>query len=145
VGCFNSSIGQGHISGLLDWLCKTTIKRKFRISRKRKLLFPHLFCQKSLFHFRFHFRQKNSVSVSVPQISIFISIFSFCFRFSAEKSESFRSTFIPSCRLVQDLNRLGHKNNNCTDKAFFVMTNIRHNQIDQNKVTLPSNIKDYLC
>jgi hypothetical protein len=47
-----------------------------------------------LFHFRFHFRQKNSVSV--PQIFVFVSIFSFRFRFSAEKSESFHSTFIPS-------------------------------------------------
>jgi hypothetical protein len=38
VGCFDSSIWQGHISSLLDWLCKTTIKWKFRISP-----FPHLF------------------------------------------------------------------------------------------------------
>jgi hypothetical protein len=98
VGCFDSSIWQGQISCLLDWLCKTTIKRKFRISQKRKLPLPHLFRRKSLFHFRFHFRQKNSVFISVPQISVFVSIFSFRFCFSAEKSESFRSTFIPTCQ-----------------------------------------------
>jgi hypothetical protein len=95
VGCFNSSIWQGNILDLLDWPYKTTIKRKFCISRKRKLPFPHLFRRKTPFRFRFHFRQKNSVSISVPQISIFVFIFSFHFRFSAEKSESFRSTFIP--------------------------------------------------
>jgi hypothetical protein len=94
VSCFDSSIWQGHILDLLDLSCKTTIKRKFSISRKRKLPFPHLFRRKTSFHFCFHFRQKNSVSVSVPQISVFI--FSFCFRFSAKKSESFRSTFIPT-------------------------------------------------
>jgi hypothetical protein len=54
-----------------------------------------MFRRKSLFHFRFHFRQNNFVSVSVPQISVFASIFSFRFHFSAEKSKSFRSTFIP--------------------------------------------------
>jgi hypothetical protein len=95
VGYFDSSIWQGHILDLLDWPCKTITKRKFHISRKRKLLFPHLFRQKTPFYFRFHFRQKNSVSISVSQISIFVFIFSFRFRFSAEKSESFRSTFIP--------------------------------------------------
>jgi hypothetical protein len=95
VGCFDSSIWQDHILDLLDWTCKTTIKRKFRISRKRKLPFPHLFRRKTPFRFRFHFRQKNSVSISVPQISVFGFIFSFRFRFSAKKSESFRSTFIP--------------------------------------------------
>jgi hypothetical protein len=57
-----------------------------------------------MFHFRFHFRQKNSISVSVSQISIFVSIFSFRFRFFAEKSESFRSTFIPSYRVPYTLN-----------------------------------------
>jgi hypothetical protein len=56
-----------------------------------------VFRRKTLFHFRFHFRQKNSVSISVPQISVFVFIFSFRFHFSAEKSESFRSTFIPTC------------------------------------------------
>jgi hypothetical protein len=96
VGCFDSSIWQCHILGLPDWLCKTTIKQKFRISRKRKLPFPHLFRRKTLFHFRFHFRQKKSVFVSVPQIFVSVFIFSFHFRFSADKSESFRSTFIPS-------------------------------------------------
>jgi hypothetical protein len=96
VGCFDSSTWQGHILDLLDWPCKTTIKQKFHISRKRKLPFPHLFRRKTLFRFRFHFRQKNSVSISVSQISVFVFIFSFCFRFSAKKSESFRSTFIPT-------------------------------------------------
>jgi hypothetical protein len=96
VSCFDSSIWQGHILDLLDWPCKTIIKRKFHISWKRKLPFPHLFRRKTPFHFRFHFRQKNSVSVSVPQISVSVFIFSFRFHFSAEKSESFRSTFIPS-------------------------------------------------
>jgi hypothetical protein len=97
VGCFDSSIWQGHILGLPDWLCKTIIKRKFRISRKWKLSFSHLFCRKTSFHFRFHFHQKNSVSISVPQISVSVFTLSFCFRFSTEKSESFRSTFIPIC------------------------------------------------
>jgi hypothetical protein len=73
-------------------------KTEISYYRKRKLPFPHLFHRKSLFHFRFHFRQKNSVSISVPQISIFVSIFPFRFRFSVEKSESFRSTFIPGRR-----------------------------------------------
>jgi hypothetical protein len=94
VGCFDSSIWQGHILDLLDWPCKTIIKRKFYISRKRKLPFPHLFRRKTSFRFRFHFHQKNSVFISVLQISIFVFIFSFYFRFSTEKSESFRSTFI---------------------------------------------------
>jgi hypothetical protein len=90
VDCFDSSIWQGHILDLLDWPCKITIKRKFHISRKQKLPFPHLFHRKTQFRFRFHFRQKNSV----PQISVFVFIFLFYFRFSTEKSESFRSTFI---------------------------------------------------
>jgi hypothetical protein len=98
VDCFDSSIWQGHILDLLDWPCKTTIKRKFCISQKRKLPFPHLFRQKT--PFRFHFRQKNSVSISVPQISVFVFIFSFRFRFSAKKSESFRSTLIPNLHYV---------------------------------------------
>jgi hypothetical protein len=59
VSCFDSSIWQGHVLVLLDWPCKTTIKRKFRISRKRKLLFSHLFRRKTLFHFCFHFRKKK--------------------------------------------------------------------------------------
>jgi hypothetical protein len=102
VGCFNSSISQGHISDQLDWLCKTTIKQKFCISRKQKLSFLLLFRRRSLFHFRFHFHQKNSVSIFVSQISIFISIFSFRFRFSAEKLKSFRSTFIARWRHVAE-------------------------------------------
>jgi hypothetical protein len=77
-------------------------KQKFRISRKRKLPFPHLFRRKLLFHFRFHFRRKNSVSVFVPQIFVFVSIFSFRFRFFAEKSESFRSTFIPTAPYLEE-------------------------------------------
>jgi hypothetical protein len=87
-----------HILGLLDWLCKTTIKRKFHISQKWKLLFPHLFRQKMLFHFRFHFhfRQRIFVSISVLQIFVSVSICPFRFRFSAKKSESFCSTFIPN-------------------------------------------------
>jgi hypothetical protein len=96
VGCFDSLIWQGHILDPLDWPCKTIIKRKFRISRKRKLPFSHLFHRKTLFRFCFHFRQKISVSISISQISVFIFIFSFRFRFSTEKSESFRSTFIPT-------------------------------------------------
>jgi hypothetical protein len=92
VGWFDSSIWEGHILGLQDWPCKTTIKRKFYISRKRKLPFLHLFRRKT----PFHFCQKKIVSVSVMHISIFVCIFSFCFRFFAEKSESFRSTFIPT-------------------------------------------------
>jgi hypothetical protein len=44
----------------------------------------------------FHFRQKNSISVSIPQISIFVFMFSFHFLFFVKKSESFRSTFVPS-------------------------------------------------
>jgi hypothetical protein len=94
VGCFDSSIWQSHILGLPDWPCKITMKRKFRISRKRKLPFPHLFHRKMLFHFRFHFRQKNSVSISQISISVFI------FSFRLEKTKSFRSTFIP-IRLYQ--------------------------------------------
>jgi hypothetical protein len=97
---FDSLIWQGHILDLLDWSCKTTIKRKFCISRKRKLPFPHLFRRKTPFRFCFHFRQKITVSISVPQISVFIFIFSFRFRFFAEKSESFRSTFIPTLDLL---------------------------------------------
>jgi hypothetical protein len=94
VGCFDSSIWQSHILDLLDLPYKTTIKQKFRISRKQKLPFLQLFRQKTMFRFCFHFRQKNSLSISVPQISVFVFIFSFCFCFSVEKSESFRSTFI---------------------------------------------------
>jgi hypothetical protein len=100
VGCFDSSIWQGHISGLLDWLCKTTIKQKFCISQKWKLPFPHLFHRKSPFHFRFHFRQKISVFISVPQISVFASIFSFCFRFSTEKVGKFPLHFHPYLEVV---------------------------------------------
>jgi hypothetical protein len=74
---------------------KITIKQKFRISRKWKLPFSHLFRRKTPFHFRFHFRQKISISVPVPQISVSVFTFSFRFRFSTENSESFRSTFIP--------------------------------------------------
>jgi hypothetical protein len=86
---------RSHID-LLDWPCKTNHKTEFHISRKQKLPFLHLFRRKTPFRFRFHFHQKNSVSISVPQISVFVFIFSFRFRFSVEKSESFRSTFIPT-------------------------------------------------
>jgi hypothetical protein len=108
VGCFDSSIWQYHILGLLDWPYQKTIKQKFHIIRKRKLPFPHLFRRKTLSHFRFHFRQKNSVSISVPQISVSVFIFSFCFYFSAEKSENFCSTFIPSRNPIRrPLHRIG--------------------------------------
>ena len=78
--------------------CSSTLKRKFRIRRKRK------------FHFRICSAEKRcSVFISISAKKI-LFLFPFCkipfpfsyfpsvSVFSAEKSETFRSTFIPTCR-----------------------------------------------
>jgi hypothetical protein len=50
--------------------------------------------------------KSRKVSVSVPQNSVSIFIFSFYFHFSTEKSESFRSTFIPTYKKLNELHKM---------------------------------------
>jgi hypothetical protein len=91
--CRDSSIWQGHTLGLLDRPCKTTIKWKFRISRKRKI--PFRICSA---------RKRRSIFVPLSSKNFrFRSVdFCFCFHifilflFFHRKSKSFHSTFIPT-------------------------------------------------
>jgi hypothetical protein len=81
LGCLGSSVLQVHILVLLDWPCRTSVKWKFHISRKRKLCFR----QKTLFELPFLAPQKKTVYISLRQNSSPYFHFIFIFSWKSRK------------------------------------------------------------